>query len=267
MIWTEGILGTDSRILYAYDSRNQLVTATDASGNVNRYEYDAVAQTKTEFFNGVLVSRLSKNDNVLDEVTYSSLLSSERVSATSLSNSYSNIIKSLTGEPSAGKEWLAASFQYDVNNQVSSYSATGSDDIVQRQDISRDLFTNAVFTGVHVSAPETQESTAGGDTYFYDNLNQLLTDTNALGQQYTYVYNEIGLASSYTDYAGTVFACDYNANNQLVSVAWTDQGVQCKKQYTDDPLTHKVRQIEEFRQGRAKGVLRMTMVWAVRLNR
>ncbi|QJW55715.1 tRNA(Glu)-specific nuclease WapA [Serratia plymuthica] len=253
LIWTEGILGADSRILYSYDSRNQLATATDALGNVNRYEYDTVAQTKTEFFNGVKVSTLSKHDNALNQVTYSSQLSSESLSASSLSNSYSNIIKSLTGDPSAGKEWLAASFQYDVNNLVSSYSTTGSDNIVQRQDISRDLFTNAVFTGVDVSAPGTKASTAGGDTYFYDNLNQLLTDTNALGQQYRYVYNEIGLVSSYTDYAGTVFACGYNANNQLVSVAWTDQGVQCKKQYTYDPLTYKVLSIEEFRQGVSNG--------------
>ncbi|EOR07620.1 RHS repeat-associated core domain-containing protein [Acinetobacter genomosp. 15BJ] len=255
LIWNEGILAANSRITYTYNSRNELSALTDALGNVTRFEYDSVEQVKTEFFNEVKVTKLSKNNNMLNEITYSNLQASIEISATSFSNIYSNIVKSLIGNQTMGNEWLATSFQYDVNNQVSGFTTTGSDKITSRQNISRDLFTNAVVTSVCLSIPGTAERTAKGDTFFYNNLNQLITDTNPLGQYITYTYNEIGQVSSYTDYAGVVFTCQYTANNQLALVEWYDGKVPCKKQYTYDPPTQKISKIEEFYQNVSKGYI------------
>jgi RHS repeat-associated protein len=253
LVWTEGILGIDSRIVYTYDSRNQLVTATDALGNVNRYQYDSVAQVKTEFFNDIKTSSVTKDNTILKEVTYASQTPFEEALSTSFSNSYSNIIKSIVGNPSSASTWLSTSFEYDVNNQVSSYSMTGNDAIVARHDISRDLFSNTTLRSVLVNAPETDSTSTTSDLFFYNNLNQLVSDTNPLGQKYSYTYNALGSVASYIDYAGTVFTCSYSTNNQLASIAWMEGAVQYRKQYTYDPLTYQVVQIELFSQESSKG--------------
>lgn len=258
LIWSESILAANSRIAYTYDSRNQLSTATDALGNVTRYEYDSVAQTKTDFFNEIKVSTLNKNNNELNEIIHSSRQPAQDVSATSFSNSHSNIIKSVVGNPSSDSEWLSTVFRYDVNNQLSSYSTVGSDNITSHQDISRDLFTNPTLTQVQLHVPGATASTASSDTYCYNNLNRLSTATNTLGQKYIYNYNEIGQVTSYTDYSGVVFTCNYYANNQLASVEWADGNAQCKRQYIYYPLTQKIQQIEEFYQGASKGSISYT---------
>lgn len=258
-IWAEKILGINSRVVYGYNNRGQLSTTTDPLGNVRRFEYDPCTQIKTEYFNDVKVNTLKKDNNVLQEEFFSNSSSTDYVTTISSYNAYSKIFRSTLGDKSVEKQWIETSYLYDVNNKISNYNITGYDNISASHDISRDLFGNLILESTNLTAPGGVSSFAQGDLYSYNNLNQLVTITNNLNQNYTYTYNSVGLLSSYMDYAGNVFSCKYYANNQLSSLEWQDiNKVQCKIEYTYDPLMYQLQKIEEFHDGVSQNCLSYT---------
>lgn len=259
LIQTEGILGANSRLVYTYNSKGQGSTVTDALGNVTSYTYDAIEQMSETFFNGIKVNKSSYNQNVSTTEMFSSINPSVVMPSTQSSNAYGTTIQSIIGDPSS-KAWNEINYFLDSDLNVSSFTSTGADGIVAQSLIDRDLFANSTLQNIQVNLPNGGGTSATrGDTYIYNNLNQLIEDRNALGQSYTYSYNAAGMQVTYTDYAGTVFTSTYNANNLVTSVSYKDSaGKLHEKKFSYYPLTGLVQSIEDFLAGTSCGALQYT---------
>ncbi|MHB9147529.1 MAG: RHS repeat domain-containing protein, partial [Candidatus Amoebophilus sp.] len=255
LIFEEGILGVNSRTTYQYNNKGQLFKVTDALGNVKKYEYDPVAQKKTEYFNDIKVAVLSQNNNIVTETNYASSSPNDYVKSIKNYNSYSKVSKIVLGEKSSSHEWLETKFLYDVGLNIASYTLTGSDSLTKSHTTLRDLFNNSITEKIEVSPPGVSKIMhAKSDTYTYNNINQLIEERNSLNQSYKYTYNAVGLQSSYTDYTGTIFNYDYYANNQIASITYQDKNDKKHEQkFTYYPLTHELQYIEEFYDGISQG--------------
>ncbi|WNE40181.1 MAG: hypothetical protein GBAus27B_000248 [Mycoplasmataceae bacterium] len=132
--------------------------------------------------------------------------------------------------------------------------------------VTRDLFGNPVLNNLSVTQGN-QVNNATGDTYTYNNANQLIQENNSLKQIYKYTYNDAGLLQTYTDYSNTVFTYTYDANNQIVTRTYLDKtGKKREQKLTYFPLTHQLKTIEEIYDGESQGLMQYTYALNGRLT-
>lgn len=256
LIAAEGILGANSRIIYTYDKKGQLKTSTDALGNVTRYTSDPVAQSQTTYFNDNKISESLSEDNIAIQNTYSTTVPYESIQITQSYNAYNAAVSALLGSKSSSS-WYETSYLYDAALNLTQYSVNGADGVTGNHFIELDLFANPVQEYLETLLPgSSSKQYATGDTFIYNELNQLVEDRNTLGQSEFYTYDAVGRPQTYTDYAGTVFTSTYYANNQIESVSYTDKENRNQtRRFTYYPLTHQLESIEDFCDGVSQGAI------------
>ena len=255
LVWEQGVLGEPSRLVYQYDDRGRLVTATDALGNVSSYTYNAAAQTQTTSFNGYKTGETTSLDEVSTASTYSTQDSDERVESTSVTDGFNVLVHGRFSATPSGV-WAETSYEYDAALDLRSYAARGVDGITGRHDIERDLFGNVRLETVEIDIPGAAPRVTKGDLAQYNELNQLVEDRNPIGQTSPYTYDAVGRQATFTDYAGTVFRSTYLANNQVDTVSYQeDIKTSLEKRFSYDPLTHNLTSIEELVGGQSTGAV------------
>ena len=246
---TQGILGANSLVQYGYDTRGQLTSKTDSIGNVTSYRYDPVAQTTTTNFNGVKTTMEMKGDLQSVNTAYSATSTDSYSTLKKYDGSQKEVYK-LIGDKTS-PYWVEEISVYDSEHALLTKTVNGSDNITIRQNITRDLFGNAVSTTNTLTVAGNIIGTSTGDTDIYNALNQLTSETNTLNKSNLFTYDTIGRKATHADYAGTVFSSAYNANNQVTSTSYTNN----QTLFTYDTNTHDLVSIEKRVNNASQGTM------------
>lgn len=242
LVWSEGVLGKASRLLYYYDDRGLHSETKDGLGNTTTYKYNAVQQSKVTKFNGYRIRKTVALDEVIRDYSYSTLDETDYVVSRSISNGFNQLA---TGrlEASLSAAWVETRYEYDAWLDLRRYEVWGPEGLAGTHRIDRDLFGNVSLETLQTS----DGAEATGDLARYNELNQLVMDRNQLGQAAIYTYDPAGRQKTSTDYSGTIFSSRYRPNNQVQLTFFEDEaGQRVEKRFGYDPLTHNLTSIEEF---------------------
>ncbi|WP_257455606.1 RHS repeat domain-containing protein [Archangium lipolyticum] len=257
--YIEGVLGEKSRISFEYDDRGLLVSETNALGDVIRHEADVVAQDERIFLNNQRANAVWLNDKrAVNGLSLSSSRPGKKIYETSRFNAYQRVISTTLGDK-AEQAWRKAWIGYDIDLHVSSFRQEGSDKIVGRCSITRDLFGNTASQEIAVVQGQGLLDSARSDVFVFNNLNRLVQERNNLGQKYEYTYDAAGRLIACKDYTSTVFQFSYYMDGQVASEVYVGKdGVRHETRFDYYPLTHALHSVEAFRDGKSTGKMQYT---------
>jgi RHS repeat-associated protein len=256
LITDESILGANSRIIYQYDDQGRVSSATDALGNITKYTYDPVEQTKITYYNNLKFSESSWNLNIDKKEIYSASSQGDKVEASQSYNAYHKVIEQILGNKSIGP-WHSSSYEYDADMSVSNINSTGVDNVLSQHQLIRDLFSNPMQEIINLTSPNNSSiSKVTGSLYIYNNLNQLIEERNALNQSYYFTYSQVGQQVTYKDYAGTIFTSAYDPDGKISNVSYKDKaGKTHKKIFTYDPVNRNLIFVENLVDNVSEGAI------------
>ncbi|GAM22736.1 hypothetical protein SAMD00019534_059110 [Acytostelium subglobosum LB1] len=250
VMWEEGIIEKASRTEYTYNDRGQVSTVRDALDNVIETIYNPIDQTKIQTFNGVATTSSTSTDREVKVVVYSSN-SEDTLNSRFTFNASKDIVSSTIGTGSS--PLLSTYFKYGVDFAMMNENRSGPHEhsVSTSQ---RDLFGNIIQQSVSTGSQQ-----CSGDLFEFNRLNQLLSDTNPLGQSIKYTYNSVGQPLTLQTYDGTVFNSTYNANKMLTSYSYIDAALNLfEKRMTYYPLSYKLQKVETFLNGISQGAISYT---------
>ncbi len=204
-----GSLSTFTNVLggvtkYTYDSQNRLLTVTDPRGIVterNTYDANGRVATQTNSAGGVLKFVSAPSDPVaLSYVLINSLVPTSPVQQASYQDPLGNVTT------------------YRFNSQ--GYVIGATDPTGQTRTITRASGTNLILSMTGSGTCPVCGNPAAGDVSFtYDAAGNVLTQTDALGETWTYTYDPVfnNLAST-TDPLGNITTRAYDSRGNVVSI-------------------------------------------------
>ncbi len=174
---------------FAYDAAGRLIRVTDAAGGVTTYTYDAAGNRATQ----------------------------TNASGRTIQMSYdAGGLMTTRTRPSGLRE----SFAHDAQGNIVSHASAAGQTASQSFDTAGRLVRRTV-PGRSVTfgySPGGRRLTAGGETFTYDAMGQLVHAQNAAGDVVQYQYDTTGNTTSVTTGAGTT-RYTYDADNRLLTVA------------------------------------------------
>ncbi|KKS93112.1 MAG: hypothetical protein UV70_C0016G0004, partial [Parcubacteria group bacterium GW2011_GWA2_43_13] len=237
---------------YAYDTKNRLITITDALSGIRRYSYDKVGNKLTHTdkrSNGTSfvydkLNRLIQETNALGTVTtYTYDANGNRLTSTTAgkteSISYDALNRPLVITHLGAK---TETYTYDADGNVAT-KKDGKDQITTfTNDALGRVTDKLVASGTHITYQydnwgniKTLVDEIGTTTSTYDNENRLLIETKTftalVGKSYsiTRTYKADGQLASITDAASRVVNYEYNTRGLLDKVMYSSATI---AQYT-----------------------------------
>ncbi|NTX41663.1 hypothetical protein HUA78_45260 [Myxococcus sp. CA033] len=238
----QGILGDGSVLTHAYDPRGRLSQLADALGNVRSHEYDDVAGTQTESYNGIRTRTLHFDDhsNVLKEEVFPASPGSPRVTTTGHDGQGRVVFTQLGDVSTSG---LSRRFHRDVLGDEWKTEVKGGDGTTVVRTDERDLLGNVIRTTKTLTDARGRVS-AEGPTYRHDATGLLVQSVHSLGQSEAFSYDANGNLETQTDFAGNTFRHEYDAAGALVRKTFSDAGTRQRFEYSHDAATHRLLSIE-----------------------
>nr|WP_321411941.1 RHS repeat-associated core domain-containing protein [uncultured Allomuricauda sp.] len=259
LTYEQGVLGTKSRLSYQYNDRGERTSTTDALGNVEEISRDAVLQTSEVKFNGHVVERTRYNDHHLgvhkEIPNKDTATGNPEVSFTY--NAYGRNTSVTVGDPlSKDAHWSKVRTQYDLEFNPVVRTLTCHDGTTVEGQAQRDLFNNAVLQKIKRTQSDGKSMEAVGDLFSYNELNQLVKETNPLDQVRKYTYDPTGRMEGLTDYSGTLFNYTYLDNGLLASESYKDKdGKLQERKFGYDTATTRLTSIESLIDGKGQGTM------------
>ena len=203
---------------YEYNYQNQPVKVTNPEGNSQTTEYDALGRTvaQTDFIGNTTEIEY---DTLGRQIVLHVPFDGETKAVTkNYYDANGNVTKTLVQDnaPGTADSFKKTEYTYDVRNRLVSAAVYTDDNTPNYTQYKYDNVgnTTAVYTGL--SAPLNLATAQGADMdyavtqYAYNELNQPVTMTDALGQTTTYKYDYVGNVTQMTDRNGTVTNVEYN---------------------------------------------------------
>ncbi len=213
---------------YTYDAFGEILSMTDALDNVTTYEYDG---------NGNLVS-VTDAANVVTTYEYNYL--GQMVEAC---ENYQNGVHETTD---GADEDIITSYTYDfLGNLLTVTDAAGVVTVYEYNAVGQVVKVCENYQdGVHDATDAADEDVI--TTYTYNLLGDLLTVTDALGNETEYEYNALWQLVSVTDVLDNVTTYEYDALGDLISVI---DALGNETVYTYDALGQMVEVCENYQNG------------------
>lgn len=251
-----GVLGENTRLSYGCDTRGRVTSITDALGNQKTFSYDAVKQTHSESYNGVLTAIRTFEDG---RVIACELRSSGDEAAIVTSTGYDANGKAVRVQ--VGSDGSASGLVRRVTldalaRPVQVETCGGDGTRLLRQD-ERDLFGNIQYTTKTLDAGEVHSEKSSA-IHTFDALGRAVSTEPAPGLKETCSYDGNGNLSGRTDLAGNPFEYAYDAGNALTSKSFTDAGVSKSLVYGYDSDSHRLSSIEARSEGTTQAQIRYT---------
>ena len=193
---------------FTYDANNNMLSMTDAVGNVTSYTYDAVG------------NRISTTDGNGHTTQYSYDLLNRLIQTTTpdggvTRNAYDHVgnkvsqQKLQSGDPASGV-WATTTYQYDANGHMTAETDPTGTVMKYTYDAMGNMLSRTWAADTPDARTEQME---------YDLDNRKIADIDALGNRTTYEYDALGNRIQVTDPRGSVAHYYYNGDNQLTEVA------------------------------------------------
>ncbi|MBI9049611.1 MAG: hypothetical protein JEZ00_09340, partial [Anaerolineaceae bacterium] len=194
---------------YTYDNLNRISTITDANNNLTSPSYDAIGNI------------ISVTDAAGHITNYSYDALNRQVSITDAQNNQSQMTYDAAGNLVALTDANGISTHYEYDNLdrlltvIENYiSGTTSDEetnviTIYSYDENGNLLT-------------VTDANNHTDTYTYNALNQLSTESDALGNSKTYTYDNVGNLSQVVDGNNAVISYEYDELNRMVKIDYPE---------------------------------------------
>ena len=257
-----------SKTIYSYNKNNQLISKTDANGNISKIEYDLDNRPvkKIDAKGNATSYQYDYNGNILQEKNAKDIVTSYEYDSMSrlirkispaadgdvavtryVYDSMGNLVKQIDpNNYNAQKDtaelvdtMLGYSYIYDCMNRrtatispvgqgVEYFSYNANGNIIKKVD------------GLRYT---TDIQSSKGTSYTYDAMGNLIEATDALGNSSSIKYDILGSIISKSDENGNVTQYRYNADRTLAEIIFADGG---QVSYTYDLLGRKTRQIDQL---------------------
>ncbi|MBN9685004.1 MULTISPECIES: RHS repeat-associated core domain-containing protein [unclassified Corallococcus] len=257
LVGETGILGEASRLTHAYDDRGRLLQVTDAEGNVRAYEYDEVAGTQTESFNGLKthLRHINARQQITREEAFSTASGTSRVTSTGHDAS-GHVVSQRQGEPTSASRIERHITRDLLGNALRTETQTGDGTtLIHLED--RDLFGNLTLTTRTLQVGK-QSASARGERFQSDAAGRITQLTTPLGKKETFTYDANGNQTSRTDLAGTAFTQTYDAVNALSQTEFLDGKVKHRLVRTHEATTRRLLTLEHFEDDTSRGSITYT---------
>lgn len=210
-----------------YDAQGRVTRTIDVMGNDILYFYDdgldgdapasATAKVTTKSGGRILVESFvnSQGLTVLRRMMTGS--EDDIVSATAEYDGMSR-----PTDVSIAGHGLNAVFTYGTDGQVLTSEQTGTDGTSLTSTFTVDLFGNVVTTATVEIHPGQDPAVYSSPVSTYDELNELISTTNALGQTLSYTHNANGQLQQFTNYDGSIRTFEYDALGRQTAMLYED---------------------------------------------
>lgn len=230
-----GVLGAPTTLTYAYDSRGQIESITDAAGNVKSFTHDAVAQTQTEYYNGVKTEIQTFDERrVVKREMQSTDSSGSTVTATGY-DGHGRVVRTQVG-PDDSQTGMVRTITFDALSKPVVVETRGGDGTTMHRVDERDVFGNIVRTTKSLNGGS--ESSTG--TNAFDAVGRILTSETLTGGSEHFAHDPNGNLATRTDLSGNTFSYTYDASNALLSKSFTDGSVNKSLVHKYDSKTHRL---------------------------
>ncbi len=199
-----------------YDSAGRKATVTDPETRVTTYTYSATRNAlwkTTDAKSGVVEFTLDAIGNLwkvkdadLHTTTFTYDQFDRRTTEVDANNNTTTTVYT-----DAGRIWKVT----DANSQLTTYSYNALTELSGVAYADTKTIANT-YDGVGNRL--TMVDWLGTHTYTYDDLNRVLTDTNAAGQTITYTYDEVGNLATLTYPGSLTVTYTYDDANRLLTV-------------------------------------------------
>jgi RHS repeat-associated protein len=225
---------------YQYDSLGRLIESTDPLGNVSTTQFDDAKLSSSNSVNGVLRQTIQKDglgrtvavnqypdpddENatyyLAHQIQYNGLGQKLEINLAQLDLKTEQVINPLN----------KLAFSYDVESKVVNESFVGyvSTQVQSSRTTVYDLLGHELSYSKQTTYSDGKTYTHSGNINKYNNVGQLISTTNALGQVESYAYNADGRLQKITRFDGTEYNYTYDKNGHLTAQTWSDNS----KEYT-----------------------------------
>jgi RHS repeat-associated protein len=249
------ILGVKSQIKYSYNEYGLPQAIEDPLSNITSYKYDLAGQFRETYFNNILQNTEKFNDQSLLLKSTVFAFDGDNKNTLDYVCNYNAYGKKLSEQLSSDNS-LSRKNTYAYNSEFDliESNAIGSDNFEFSNKSELDLFSNNVKSVLELKQDNKTLSDATSDSFVYNELNQLIEETNPLNQKKKYTYDAIGNCESVTAYDETVFTYKYSNWNELLAEKYVDkQGRNHRKEMIYGELDGLLSSTEVFVDEKSEG--------------
>lgn len=254
-----GILGDNSKVTYAYDSRGRLSKERDASGNERTYTYDEVTNLQSESFNAILTRKRTFDDRqqvIQEEVIPSTPGLPSHVISTG-HDAFGRVVLQKQGS-SLQLAYLTHRITRDIdgNALTTEVQAHNGAKVIDHED--RDLFGNVIETRRTLQIGNDTTSVKGNSAV-YDAANRLDYSASPMGSLEVYKHDANGNPTVSTRLGtGVSFTQEYDARNALTRMEFTDNGVKHEFTRTYEPQSQRLLSLAHLKNGKNSDTIEYT---------
>ncbi|WP_444906013.1 RHS repeat domain-containing protein [Microbulbifer sp. SSSA008] len=269
-----GVLGEASKVTYAYNSRSQLASKTDALGNISGYEYDSVACTKASSFNslkstevtygpeksgGPLLSKFKKRAKkeykqrlVASAKKFDRHNANQYACATRLWNAFQLNVQTSIGDQQTPQQFSLAR-SYNILQSPTQYCLGGAN-LKRTLVASRDLNGNMLQSTCTLEGTSQTEASSNRS---YNELGEFTQEATLTEQARKFSYDAVGNRTQITQFNGSQVNSTYDLNKRVSSHSYTENGSSIEIHYEYDGVGQRTS-IERFVDGESDALLSYT---------
>jgi RHS repeat-associated protein len=230
---------------YEYDSYGRCVKYVDELGNINEWMYDGSQSRASQTVNGVV--RVELEQDGFGRECARTIRSRDASDATKVKrfeyDAFDRRTKVTIAANAPSKSSESTPLQeltliYNPDDKATTKKlVAGTESVVQFEErFDYDLNNNVTQSRSVTKYPDGRSYERSGERHEFDALGSLLSITNKAGQVESYTYDADRRQVTRRRYDNTEFHCEYDKDDKLERMSWTDNQTLRSLSYTFNPV-------------------------------